>query len=103
MIGDYRSLASWHVDSFLGCAGVASRRRAMHSFADLALEIIGIWPVFGRLRGLLICGLKVRFLPGSPPSQSSAIKTCGRSSSHSQREIEPRRCEISIGISFDIT
>jgi hypothetical protein len=42
------------------------RRRALPHFADLTRQIIRISPVFEGVLGLLICGLKVRFLPGSP-------------------------------------
>jgi hypothetical protein len=53
-------------DRISGDAWVTSFCRGMVRFAHLAREIIRIWPVFAWWNGLLICGLWVRFPPGSP-------------------------------------
>jgi hypothetical protein len=55
-------------DSFgqFGCAGVAARCVALPRPAHEAIKIIRISAAFCRPDGLLICGLWVRFPPGSP-------------------------------------
>src|SRR5579862_2855010 len=49
-----------------GCVWVASHRRALPRFADLRPGITWHSSVFASGMGLLICGLWVRFPPGSP-------------------------------------
>src|SRR5713226_5545726 len=68
-----------------GCAGVAARCRALPRFAHLARKIIRIPSVFEDAIGLLICGLKVRFLPGSPFSSKDLVSFSSRGHSRELR------------------
>ena len=61
-----------------GDAWVTSFCRGMVRFAHLAGKIIRIWPVFVWRNGLLICGLWVRFPPGSPRLKPNLITRFGR-------------------------
>jgi hypothetical protein len=68
-----------------GAVWVTSRCRALLHSAHLALKIVRISSVFACLDRLLICGLTVRFRPGSPAFPKKFAADESRSASSASR------------------